>query len=58
MYDEYGVPIGVMKRSDGGVFAEFWMFRGIYRCEAKVTTNPAGKIVKIQTTGQNGCVMP
>ena len=58
LYDEYGVPIGIAPKSDGGYFVQFETYRSGFQCTADVTTNSSRKIVKIVTGGQNGCITP
>lgn len=58
LYDEYGVPVGMARKSDGGYFVEFESYRNGFQCTADVTADSSGRIIKIRTGGQNGCILP
>lgn len=57
VYEEWGVPFGVVTKTDGGKFMQFQRYIGEFRCTADVTVNASAIVTRIAVGGQNGCVM-
>lgn len=57
VYEEWGVPTGVVTKTDGGKFMQFQRNVGEFICTADVTVSPSAIVTRIAVGGQNGCVM-